>query len=56
MVDSLCALEWNALRNESEALSLGGREAREAAREAREHRRLLAKLAGDFERSLVSES
>jgi hypothetical protein len=53
IVDSLCALEWSALRNESEALALRGREAREAAREAREHRRLLAKLVGDFERSLV---
>ena len=52
-IESLVRLEWNALRNESEALTLQGREAREAAREAREHRRLLAKLLGDHQRSLI---
>ena len=53
LIASIAQLEWNALRNEAEALTLTGREARDAAREGREHRRLLANLLSDFERSLT---
>ena len=45
-------LEWSALKCEGEALASRGREGREAAREAREHRRLLDRLQIDFVRSL----
>ena len=44
-IDTLVRLEWSALRAEAEGTL-------RADREAREHRRLLDKLLGDFERSL----
>jgi len=56
LIASIAQLEWSALRNEAEALTLTGREARDAAREGREHRRLLANLSSDFERSLIPSS
>jgi hypothetical protein len=56
LIASIAQLEWNALRNEAEALTLTGREARDAAREGREHRRLLANLLSDFERSLTPKA
>jgi hypothetical protein len=51
-IDALVSLEWIALRNEREALDLVGREAREAAREARNARGLMLKALNDFEREL----
>jgi hypothetical protein len=46
LIQTLATLEWAALSAEHE----GGLQ---ALREAREHRRLLQRLLGDFERSLV---
>jgi hypothetical protein len=45
LIDTLVQLEWSALAAENE----GGLQ---AFRESREHRRLLARLLADFERSL----
>lgn len=49
-IDALIAIEWAALEAESR---LGDTA---AAREAREHRRLLMRLMSDFERSLTASA
>jgi hypothetical protein len=46
-IEGLIRLEWSALKAEGDAMVTQGREAREAAREGREHRRLYDRMLSD---------
>jgi hypothetical protein len=51
-IEALVNLEWSALRAEAVARDTIGKECLVAAREGREHRRLMRQLLWDFERSI----
>jgi hypothetical protein len=56
VIEALIVLEFNAYKRSKEARQLSGREAREAAREARQDWSEFHKRLADFERSLAPKA